>query len=108
MMLKMLAIATLSILASSSYAQLLPSTQPAGPAPDGMVWIAAGTFRMGSNHAPDVRPIHEVSLDGFWMDKTTVTNGQFARFVEATHYVTVAERKPDPKHFPGVPADTLV
>jgi sulfatase modifying factor 1 len=104
-----LAIAFTLVCVPTSDAQLLPAaTQPAGPAPEGMVWVPAGKFRMGSNHAPDARPIHEVSLDGFWMDKTVVTNAQFARFVEATHYVTVAERKPDPKDFPGVPADKLV
>jgi formylglycine-generating enzyme required for sulfatase activity len=65
---------------------------------------------MGSSYAPfgDARPIHTVSLDGFWMDAAPVTNLQFARFVQATGYVTVAERKPDPKDFPGVPAEKLV
>ena len=53
------------------------------------------------------RPIHPVELDGFWMDRTPVTNEQFKRFVRATGYITVAERKPDAKDFPGVPADRL-
>lgn len=65
---------------------------------------------MGSDFLPfdDARPIHEVEVSGFWMDRTPVTNAEFARFVKATGYVTVAERKPDPKDFPGVPADKLM
>ncbi len=57
---------------------------------------------------PDAQPLHTVSLDGFFMDATDVTNAQFARFVHATGYVTVAERRPDPKLFPGVPPAKLV
>lgn len=76
--------------------------------PDGMTWIPAGTFRMGSDSIGDAKPVHEVKLDGFWMDTTAVTNAQFARFVAETHYVTIAERKPDAKDFPGVPAEALV
>jgi formylglycine-generating enzyme required for sulfatase activity len=83
-----------------------PTSQPA--APEGMVWIPGGTFKMGGNHMPDSKPIHEVTLDGFWMDKTVVTNAQFAKFVKATGYQTVAERKPNAKDFPGVPEDKLV
>jgi formylglycine-generating enzyme required for sulfatase activity len=82
---------------------------PAQEPPDGMVWIPTGTFKMGSETGPaDGRPIHEVEVDGFWIDETEVTNAEFARFVEVTGYVTVAERKPDPKDFPGVPAEQLV
>jgi formylglycine-generating enzyme required for sulfatase activity len=55
----------------------------------------------------DARPVHLVKVDGFWMDQTEVTNRRFAAFVEATGYVTVAERKPDPKDFPGVPEEKL-
>ena len=57
---------------------------------------------------PDAQPLHQVTLDGFWMDKTEVTNAQFAEFVRQTGYVTIAERKPDAKDFPDVPADKLV
>lgn len=83
---------------------------PPGPAPEGMVWIPPGKFSMGSSYPvfEDARPIHTVEVDGFWMDVTPVTNAQFRRFVEATGYQTVAERKPDPKDFPGVPEDKLV
>ena len=56
----------------------------------------------------DAAPVHEVALDGFWLDRTEVTNREFARFVAATRYVTVAERRPDPADFPGVPAEKLV
>ena len=69
---------------------------PRGPTPEGMVWIPPGRFAMGSDHASfgDARPIHAVELDGFFMDRTPVTNEQFARFVRETGYVTVAQRKP--------------
>jgi sulfatase modifying factor 1 len=68
----------------------------------GMIWIPGGTFRMGSDrHYPEEAPVHRVTVDGFWMDQTPVTNRQFRAFVKATGHVTVAERKPDPKHYPG-------
>jgi formylglycine-generating enzyme required for sulfatase activity len=74
-----------------------------------MVWIPSGTFWMGSDEGQtDERPVHEVTVDGFWIDKTEVTNEQFEKFVRATGYVTLAERKPDPKDFPGVPLENLV
>ncbi|HZM04175.1 MAG TPA: formylglycine-generating enzyme family protein [Candidatus Saccharimonadales bacterium] len=77
---------------------------------NGMAWIPAGTFWMGSTHGrTDEQPAHQVTLDGFWMDKTPVSNEEFARFVKATGYITVAERKPDPKDFPTtVPSEMLV
>ena len=74
-----------------------------------MVWIPGGTFGMGSDEGQtDERPVHAVTLNGFWIDKTELTNEQFEKFVRATGYVTVAERKPDPKDFPGVPVENLV
>lgn len=74
-----------------------------------MVWIPGGTFWMGEEHGQsDERPVHRVTVDGFWLDRTEVTNEQFERFVRATGYVTVAERKPDPRDFPGVPEENLV
>src|SRR5512135_1077139 len=63
--------------------------------PPGMVWVPGGEFTMGSDDpeaAPNERPAHRVRVDGFWMDVTEVTNAQFRRFVEATGYVTTAER----------------
>jgi formylglycine-generating enzyme required for sulfatase activity len=78
------------------------------PAPD-MVWIPGGTFRMGSDHHyPEEAPVHEVAVDGFWMDLYPVTNLEFKRFVEATKYVTLAERPPNPADFPGAPPENLV
>jgi formylglycine-generating enzyme required for sulfatase activity len=84
--------------------------KPAGPAPDGMVWIPGGTFWMGANDgtASDALPAHLVTVDGFWMDQTEVTNREFSAFVKATGYITVAERKPDLKEFPEVPPEKLV
>ncbi|MBI1917545.1 MAG: formylglycine-generating enzyme family protein [Planctomycetes bacterium] len=76
-----------------------------------MVWIPGGTFFMGESHERsfgDARPVHEVELDGFWMDATEVTNAQFARFVTETGYVTVAEQQPDPRDFPDVSREELV
>ncbi|WP_409049462.1 formylglycine-generating enzyme family protein [Telluribacter sp. SYSU D00476] len=74
----------------------------------GMVWIGGGSFTMGNDEFPDSRPLHQVQVDGFWMDAHEVTNAEFARFVEATGYLTVAERPLNPADFPGVPADKLV
>ena len=67
-----------------------------------MVWIPGGTFSMGSDrHYPEEAPVHRVTVDGFWMDRTPVTNREFRKFVTATGYVTVAEIAPDPKDYPG-------
>lgn len=82
--------------------------EPPGPAPEGMAWIPGGWFWMGDNKFPEARPEHLVYVDGFWMDKHEVTNAEFAKFVEATGYKTIAELPPDPAEFPGVPAEKLV
>jgi sulfatase modifying factor 1 len=67
-----------------------------------MIRVDGGTFRMGSDkHYPEEAPVHKVSVDGFWIDKTPVTNSQFAAFVEATKHVTTAEIKPKAKDYPG-------
>ena len=64
---------------------------------------------MGSaNFYPEERPVHEVTVDGFWMDRYEVTNEQFSRFVAETGYLTVAERPPKPEDFPGAPVENLV
>lgn len=75
-----------------------------------MVPVPAGTFEMGTNDAdfPDAHPVHQVTLKAFWMDDHEVTNAEFQKFVNATHYITVAEKAPDPKDFPGVPVADLV
>jgi formylglycine-generating enzyme len=94
-------------------------TPPPGPEPDGMVWIPGGEFSMGSDMSGeavcglpgvtrDAQPIHRVYVDGFWMDTTDVTNEQFARFIAATGYITVAERSPTRQEFPGAPLENLV
>jgi sulfatase modifying factor 1 len=93
---------------------------PPGPAPAGMVWIPGGEFSMGAEPprdssdrvtmeaTADARPIHRVYVDGFWMDATEVTNQQFAAFVAATGYVTVAERTPSAEAYPAMPPEKLV
>jgi sulfatase modifying factor 1 len=69
---------------------------------DGMIFIPGGTFRMGSDsHYPEEAPVHRVTVDGFWMDRTPVTNRQFKAFVKATGHVTGAEIAPDPNDYPG-------
>ena len=104
--------ATLALLLARAANGAEPSPQPTATqaAPPGMVWVPGGEFWMGTEeeHMPDARPVHRVYVDGFWMDRTEVTNEQFARFVDATKHVTVAERPLDPKDFPGVPPEALV
>jgi sulfatase modifying factor 1 len=78
-----------------------PAAASAAPRP-GMAWIAGGTFLMGSDcHYPEEAPAHRTRVDGFCMDTRTVTNREFKRFVEATGYLTVAERPADPSEYPG-------
>lgn len=74
-----------------------------------MVLIPEGTFHMGSDEFyPDERPVHERSVDAFWIDRYEVTNAQYAQFVDATGYITVAEQELDPALFPGAdPADLV-
>ncbi|MBY5546781.1 formylglycine-generating enzyme family protein [Rhizobium leguminosarum] len=75
---------------------------------EGLIWIPGRTFTMGSNdHYPEEAPAHPVTVDGFWMAETPVTNRQFRAFVEATGHVTVAEIAPDPKHYPGAKPEML-
>jgi len=105
---------------------------PAGEKPVGMAWIPGGKFLMGgpteevchqvlSAADPkkpccsllqagftDSQPTHEVEVDGFWMDETEVTNAEFRAFIEATRYVTVAERQPRREDFPGAADELLV
>jgi formylglycine-generating enzyme len=95
-------------------------TLPPGPAPEGMVWIPGGEFSMGSDGKSDGKsccspatvadalPIHRVYVDSFWMDATDVTNAEFEKFVNATRYVTIAERAPTKEEFPTAPPENLV
>ncbi|HEU5079251.1 MAG TPA: formylglycine-generating enzyme family protein [Opitutaceae bacterium] len=83
-----------------------------------MVWVPGGEFSMGLSAetsgsvcsvdvASDAQPVHRVHVAGFWIDSTEVTNAAFAKFIAATHYVTVAERTPKPEDLPGVPPELL-
>ena len=87
--------------------------------PEGMIWIPGGEFTMGTDDKigwQDEKPAHRVRVDGFWMDQTDVTNAQFAFFVEATGYITTAERpvdvaeimKQSPPGTPPPPPEKLV
>ncbi|MDB5240661.1 MAG: sulfatase-modifying factor protein [Spirosoma sp.] len=92
-------------------AAMLPdamSSKKTSKSTQGMVWIPGGTFTMGSDEFPDARPVHAVTVDGFWMDEHEVTNADFERFVKATNYVTVSERPLNPADYPGVAANQLV
>jgi formylglycine-generating enzyme required for sulfatase activity len=94
------------LLTSNAFSQKRPQRS----APEGMVWIPGGTFWMGCEgcEMPDAVPVHQVVVDGFWLDATPVTNEQFAKFVQATGYKTIAERVPDARDFPGAPPENLV
>lgn len=101
------------------------STRPAvrlgngSDGPKGMAWVPGGEFLMGSDHKlaqANERPTHRVTVAGFWMDTTHVTNDQFAEFIKATAYRTTAEKAPDwetlkvqlPPGTPQPPASALV
>lgn len=72
----------------------------------GMSFVPGGSFTMGSDRErPEERFSHVVKVDGFWIDRQEVTNAQFAEFVTATGYVTLAERGLDPKTHPNMSAD---
>jgi sulfatase modifying factor 1 len=74
-----------------------------------MTWIPGGTFRMGSaDFYPEERPVHRVTVDGFWMDEHPVTVAEFRRFAKATGYVTVAERPLAPADYPDADPAVLV
>lgn len=105
---------------SITFAPTIPNSPiPHGPAPVGMVWIPGGEFSMGSTVESesmcgmpgltrDALPVHRVYVDGFWMDETELTNEQFEKFVDATGYVTIAERTPTKEDFPTAPPENLV
>ena len=75
-----------------------------------MVWIAGDTFKMGTDDPDynDATPLHNITVDGFWMDEHEVTNAEYEKFVKATGYRTVAEQPLNPADFPGIPAENLV
>lgn len=78
--------------------------------PEKMIWIEGGTFSMGTDDPEflDASPIHQVTLEGFYMDEHEVTNAEYERFVRETGYKTVAELPLNPADFPGVPVENLV
>lgn len=108
--------------ASSAFIPTIENkTKPTDPAPKDMVWIPGGEFSMGSEipsegvctmatmiAVEDAKPIHRVYVDGFWMDKTDVTNEEFEKFVKATGYKTIAEITPSKEDFPNAPPELLV
>jgi formylglycine-generating enzyme required for sulfatase activity len=105
--------------ASDFLATVENKTPPPGPPPEGMAWIPGGEFSMGSTSSSeslcglpgvttDALPVHRVYVDGFWMDKTDVTNEEFDKFARATGYVTVAERVPTKEEFPTAPPENLI
>jgi formylglycine-generating enzyme required for sulfatase activity len=72
------------------------------------VWIPAQTATLGSDrHYPEESPVRDVAVGGFWIQAYPVTNVDFAEFVGATGYVTVAERPLNPADYPGAPAANL-
>jgi sulfatase modifying factor 1 len=84
------------------------ANSPGRPPTKDMVWIPGGIFVMGSdNHYPEEAPAHKVKIDGFWMDRFLVTNGQFQKFIKATGYVTFAERQANPDDYPGAKPELL-
>ena len=90
-----------------SVPETLPTPRAHPPFPD-MVWIPGGEFVMGSDkHYPEERPVHRVSVDGFWMDRFPVTNERFRGFVTQTDHQTYAEISPNPADYPGALPDML-
>jgi formylglycine-generating enzyme len=84
------------------------SSPPGAPPHPDMVWVPGGTFRMGSDgHYPEEAPVHRVTVDGFWIDRTPVTNEQFARFARATAHLTFAEIPPKAEDYPGALPEML-
>jgi formylglycine-generating enzyme len=80
-------------------APVAPSSQTNWP---GMVWVSGGEFLMGSDHHyPEEAGARRVLVDGFWIDRTPVTNRDFLQFRNATGYITFAEKKPEAKDYPG-------
>lgn len=85
------------------------SLPPGEPPAKNMIWIKGGVFAMGSNdHYPEEAPVHQVEVDGFWIDQYQVTNAEYRRFVRDTGYVTVAELAPRAEDYPGALPEMLV
>jgi formylglycine-generating enzyme len=85
---------------AEGFLDLIEPTSPAASAD--MMWIPGGIFRMGSDrHYPEEAPVHRVAIDGFWIDRTPVTNRQFKEFVKSSGHRTFAETVPDVDNYPG-------
>jgi len=91
------------------YRQDAPAPLSCTGGSDGMVWVPAGEYQIGGprRYAEEGEP-RRVETEGFWIDRHEVTNAQFARFVAATGYITMAERTPDAALHPDLPADQMV
>ena len=86
-----------------------PADPPGPPPARDMTWIPGGTFRMGSaDFYPEESPVHQVTVDGLWMDDHPITVAEFRRFVKATGHVTLAEQPPDPADYPDADPNLLV
>ena len=107
-----LSIAHIGVTSANVQPAALKSAPGVTAAHKDMVHVPGGAFTMGmadprghihggTEAMEDARPAHRVSVRSFWIDKTDVTNAQFSRFVQATGYITVAERAPNPRDFPG-------
>jgi formylglycine-generating enzyme required for sulfatase activity len=74
-----------------------------------MVELPGGTFRMGSDRFyPEERPVREVSVEGFCIDRHPITVAEFRRFVRATGYITWAEQPPQAEDYPDADPELLV
>ena len=82
----------------------LPAAAANAPHP-GMVWVPAGTLALGDTVYAEELPLQQVEVAGFWLDRTEVTNDEFAAFVKASGYVTVAERAVDAAAHPELPPE---
>ncbi len=97
-----------SNLATSMVCQADHPAAQAAPSKSGMVFIRSGVFQMGARAMrPEEGPERATRVGSFWIDRTEVTNADFARFVKATGYVTLAERPLDPKAYPQLSGDQL-
>src|SRR5215472_7613551 len=89
--------------------KMSPEVHPSRQNHEPMIWIPAGKFLMGSEKFyREEWPVHSVEVNGFWIDKYEVTNEDFAQFVTATGYVTLAERPPRAEDYPGAKPEMLV
>ena len=87
----------------------LAVSPPSAPPAEGMAWVPGGTFAMGcEDFYPEERPVHQVKIEGLWMDTHPVTVAEFRRFVKATGHVTLAERAPDAADYPDADPALLV